>query len=224
MCVSVSLVDVILLTVILSYLIISSPHPFKAAFSTALQCIDLLSDETTPQWVCLKVRTCTCVVLAVTWILTYVCTCVCTSVCRCENACTCAFLSRVQVHVFVLIYMSLYLHSHTQTHTHTLTLPLSHSLSHTHTQVIKNSKDFFDQSLDEIKLLQYINAHGDPDEHYVLKLIDFFYCKEHLFIVSELLRYVLYVHFVCICVCMYTYVRTDMRVCVRCSVCVQCMM
>ena len=55
-------------------------------------------------------------------------------------------------------------------------------------QVIKNSKDFFDQSLDEIKLLQYINAHGDADEHNVLKLIDFFYCKEHLFIVSELLR------------------------------------
>ena len=56
--------------------------------------------------------------------------------------------------------------------------------------MIKNSKDFFDQSLDEIKLLQYINAHGDADEHNVLKLIDFFYCKEHLFIVSELLRYV----------------------------------
>jgi serine/threonine protein kinase len=77
-----------------------------------LQCIDLLSDETTPQWVCLK--------------------------------------------------------------------------------VIKNSKDFFDQSLDEIKLLQYINAHGDADEHNVLKLVDFFYCKEHLFIVSELLRNNLY--------------------------------
>jgi hypothetical protein len=59
-------------------------------------------------------------------------------------------------------------------------------------KVIKNNKDFFDQSLDEIKLLQYINSRGDPDEHHVLRLIDFFYCKEHLFIVSELLKENLY--------------------------------
>ena len=31
-------------------------------------------------------------------------------------------------------------------------------------KVIKNSKDFFDQSLDEIKLLQYINSNGDADK------------------------------------------------------------
>jgi serine/threonine protein kinase len=60
------------------------------------------------------------------------------------------------------------------------------------TQVIKNSKDFFDQSLDEIKLLQYINSKGDPHKNNVLKMTDFFYCKEHLFIVSELLRENLY--------------------------------
>mmetsp|Transcript_15756 Transcript_15756/g.23682 ORF Transcript_15756/g.23682 Transcript_15756/m.23682 type:complete len:717 (-) Transcript_15756:295-2445(-) len=59
-------------------------------------------------------------------------------------------------------------------------------------KVIKNSKDFFDQSLDEIKLLQYINSRGDPHKNNVLKLTDFFYCKEHLFIVSELLRENLY--------------------------------
>lgn len=59
-------------------------------------------------------------------------------------------------------------------------------------KVIKNNKDFFDQSLDEIKLMQYINSMGDPDEHYVLKLIDYFYCQEHLFIVSELLKENLY--------------------------------
>ena len=59
-------------------------------------------------------------------------------------------------------------------------------------KVIKNSKDFFDQSLDEIKLLQYINSKGNPHEHNVLQLIDYFYCKEHLFIVSELLRENLY--------------------------------
>ena len=38
-------------------------------------------------------------------------------------------------------------------------------------KVIKNSKDFFDQSLDEIKLLQYINSRGDPDKHNVLRVI-----------------------------------------------------
>ena len=43
--------------------------------------------------------------------------------------------------------------------------------------MIKNSKDFFDQSLDEIKLLQYINSNGDPDHHHVLRLVDYFYCK-----------------------------------------------
>ena len=59
-------------------------------------------------------------------------------------------------------------------------------------KVIKNSKDFFDQSLDEIKLLQYINSRGDPHKHNVLQMIDYFYCKEHLFIVSELLRENLY--------------------------------
>lgn len=84
----------------------------QAAFSTALQCIDLVAEEHEPEWVCLK--------------------------------------------------------------------------------VIKNNKDFFDQSLDEIKLLQYINSHGDPDKHHVLRLIDFFYYKEHLIIVSELLKENLY--------------------------------
>jgi len=57
---------------------------------------------------------------------------------------------------------------------------------------IKNNKDFFDQSLDEIKLLQLINSSGDPDAHHVLHMYDFFYYKEHLFIVSELLRENLY--------------------------------
>eukprot|EP01063_Lacrimia_lanifica_P021477 TRINITY_DN2885_c0_g1_i1.p1 TRINITY_DN2885_c0_g1~~TRINITY_DN2885_c0_g1_i1.p1 ORF type:complete len:759 (+),score=251.98 TRINITY_DN2885_c0_g1_i1:155-2278(+) len=59
-------------------------------------------------------------------------------------------------------------------------------------KIIKNSKDFFDQSLDEIKLLQYINRSGDADEHCVLQLYDYFYHKEHLFLVSELLRDNLY--------------------------------
>ena len=59
-------------------------------------------------------------------------------------------------------------------------------------KVIKHGKDYFDQSLDEIKLLQYINTHADPDEKHVLRLIDFFYAKERLFLVTELLRENLY--------------------------------
>ena len=59
-------------------------------------------------------------------------------------------------------------------------------------KVIRNSKDFYDQALDEIKLLQYINCGGDPDENCVLQLFDYFYYKEHVFIVTELLRDNLY--------------------------------
>ncbi|KAK7372493.1 hypothetical protein VNO80_05873 [Phaseolus coccineus] len=59
-------------------------------------------------------------------------------------------------------------------------------------KIIKNDKDFFDQSLDEIKLLKLVNK-GDPaDEHHILRLYDYFYHQEHLFIVTELLRANLY--------------------------------
>jgi serine/threonine protein kinase len=59
-------------------------------------------------------------------------------------------------------------------------------------KVIKNNKDFLDQSLDEIKLLRYLNAAGDVDAHHILRLYDYFYFKEHLFISTELLRDNLY--------------------------------
>jgi serine/threonine protein kinase len=59
-------------------------------------------------------------------------------------------------------------------------------------KIIKNDKDFFDQSLDEIKLLKYINVNGDVDDNCVLRLYDYFYHKEHLIIVTELLRDNLY--------------------------------
>lgn len=62
-------------------------------------------------------------------------------------------------------------------------------------KIIKNNKEFFDQSLDEIKLLKYINSKADPDSHHVLRLYDYFYHKEHLFIVSELLQDNLYVFY-----------------------------
>jgi len=60
-------------------------------------------------------------------------------------------------------------------------------------KIIKNDKDFFDQSLDEIKLLKIINVNTDNiDEKHCLRLIDHFYHKEHLIIVTELLRDNLY--------------------------------
>merc|ERR1712151_442252 len=59
-------------------------------------------------------------------------------------------------------------------------------------KIIKNDKDFLDQSLDEIKLLKFINVNCDPDEQHVLRLYDYFYFKEHLVIVTELLRDNLY--------------------------------
>lgn len=63
-------------------------------------------------------------------------------------------------------------------------------------KIIKNDKDFFDQSLDEIKLLKIINESGDPDAKHVVKLIDYFYHREHLFLVTELLRDNLYEYYV----------------------------
>ncbi|GAB2299523.1 hypothetical protein Dimus_033589 [Dionaea muscipula] len=59
-------------------------------------------------------------------------------------------------------------------------------------KIIKNDKDFFDQSLDEIKLLKYVNKHDPCDEKHILRLYDYFYHQEHLFIACELLRANLY--------------------------------
>lgn len=59
-------------------------------------------------------------------------------------------------------------------------------------KIIKNDKDFFDQSLDEIKLLKFVNKNDPADQHHILRLYDYFYHQEHLFIVTELLRANLY--------------------------------
>ncbi|KAE8663318.1 hypothetical protein F3Y22_tig00112988pilonHSYRG00130 [Hibiscus syriacus] len=59
-------------------------------------------------------------------------------------------------------------------------------------KIIKNNKDFFDQSLDEIKLLKYVNKHDPADKHHILRLYDYFYYREHLLIVCELLKANLY--------------------------------
>ena len=59
-------------------------------------------------------------------------------------------------------------------------------------KVIKNTKDFFDQSLDEIKVLELLRRTGQCDENCVVEMKTFFYHREHLVIVTELLRQNLY--------------------------------
>ena len=59
--------------------------------------------------------------------------------------------------------------------------------------MISNNKDFFDQALDEIKILRYISANCNPDDHNLLKIKGVFYHREHLFIETDLLRDNLYI-------------------------------
>lgn len=59
-------------------------------------------------------------------------------------------------------------------------------------KIIHNNKDFFDQSLDEIRLLRLINQERDADEVHVIRLLDAFYHKEHCMLVTELLSDSLY--------------------------------
>ncbi|KAK2960373.1 putative DYRK-family kinase pom1 [Blattamonas nauphoetae] len=59
-------------------------------------------------------------------------------------------------------------------------------------KVIKNNKEYFDQSIDEIKLLSYVNRHDPDDLFHIVRMYDFFYFKEHLIIVCELLKQNLY--------------------------------
>jgi len=59
-------------------------------------------------------------------------------------------------------------------------------------KVIRNKKDYFDQSLDEIRILQLLKDTNQCEEHNIYEMLDFFYYKEHLVIVTELLRQNLY--------------------------------
>lgn len=59
-------------------------------------------------------------------------------------------------------------------------------------KIIENNKDYVDQSIDEIKLLLYVDCNGEVGKKYLLKMFDYFYHKEHLFIVTELLKDNLY--------------------------------
>ena len=55
-------------------------------------------------------------------------------------------------------------------------------------KIIKNHKDFFDQSLDEIKVLAHVNGLDPDDSFHVVHMLDYFYHREHLFIIFDLLR------------------------------------
>uniref|UniRef100_A0A804Q3Q2 Protein kinase domain-containing protein n=1 Tax=Zea mays TaxID=4577 RepID=A0A804Q3Q2_MAIZE len=46
-------------------------------------------------------------------------------------------------------------------------------------KIIKNDKDFFDQSLDEIKLLKFVNKYDPDDDHHILRLYDYFYYQKY---------------------------------------------
>ncbi|KAL0221237.1 hypothetical protein RCL1_001091 [Eukaryota sp. TZLM3-RCL] len=59
-------------------------------------------------------------------------------------------------------------------------------------KVIKNNKDYFDQSLDEIKLLKLLNEQDQDDTANIVRLFDYFYYREHLFLAFELLKENLY--------------------------------
>ena len=59
-------------------------------------------------------------------------------------------------------------------------------------KIINNSKEFFDQSLDEIRLLHLLNSRGNPDAQHFVRMYHFFYHREHTFIVTELLSDNLY--------------------------------
>lgn len=48
------------------------------------------------------------------------------------------------------------------------------------TPALQNNKDYFDQGLDEVKLLQYVNSADPHDESGLLRLFDFFYFKVSL--------------------------------------------
>ena len=59
-------------------------------------------------------------------------------------------------------------------------------------KVIKNTKDYFDQSIDEIKILRLLKDTGKIQQNNIVEMKSFFYHREHLVIVTELLRQNMY--------------------------------
>ncbi|GLI65433.1 hypothetical protein VaNZ11_008797 [Volvox africanus] len=54
-------------------------------------------------------------------------------------------------------------------------------------KVVKNDKECMDACLEEVRLLQMINARDPHDQHHIARLYDYFYHMGHLFLVVELL-------------------------------------
>lgn len=55
-------------------------------------------------------------------------------------------------------------------------------------KVINNQKETFDQGLDEIKIIKLLQKNcAELDSRNIVKMLDYFYYREHLFIVNELL-------------------------------------
>jgi serine/threonine protein kinase len=65
-------------------------------------------------------------------------------------------------------------------------------------KIIKNDKDFFDQSLDEIKLLKFVNKYDPSDEHHVLRLYDYFYHQVYNLRETQLANILLFCLLFCI--------------------------
>ena len=55
-------------------------------------------------------------------------------------------------------------------------------------KVLRNGKERFDSGLGEVRALSLISQHDPLGQRQVMRLLDYFYHKEHLIIVSELLR------------------------------------
>lgn len=55
-------------------------------------------------------------------------------------------------------------------------------------KIIKNTKEYFDQGVDEIRLLQFIARNCNVDDKHLVRLLDYFYFREHLIIVTEVRR------------------------------------
>ena len=61
-------------------------------------------------------------------------------------------------------------------------------------KILKNGKENFDTGLSEVRVLAML-AKADPhNEHALLRMLDFFYYREHLFIITELLHCTLLAH------------------------------
>ncbi|OEH75687.1 hypothetical protein cyc_02969 [Cyclospora cayetanensis] len=59
-------------------------------------------------------------------------------------------------------------------------------------KVMKNEKEYLDQSLDEVAVLRLLRENGDPDAFRFLRLLDCLYFRGHVVLVTELLDEDLY--------------------------------